>query len=58
MTIDELLTELETWPKQNVQSEDAALAAASKLMRAAALTIRQLRIAEIKADIEDHWNMT
>ena len=55
MTIDELLTELETWPKPNIQSEDAALAAASKLMRAAALTIRQLRVF---APVEDHRNVT
>jgi hypothetical protein len=46
MTIDELLNELDTFPRQGIQSYDGALAVASGLMRAAAVTIRQLRTTE------------
>ena len=59
MTIDELLNELENYPRPHIQSEEGAIAAAATLMRAAALTIRQLKIAE-KQDKEERkestWN--
>ena len=56
MTIDELLTELDMFPRQGIQSYEGALEDASRLIRAAALTIRQLRAAN--TDTEDHRDMT
>ena len=43
MTIDELLHEIDTFPRQGIQSYDGALEEASRLLRVAALTIRTLR---------------
>jgi len=55
MDTDELLNELETWPAPGTSDYDSALQSASRLMRAAALTIRQLRVF---APTEDHRDMT
>ena len=43
LTIDELLDQLANWPPRGTTDYDSALQSASRLMRAAALTIRQLR---------------
>jgi hypothetical protein len=56
MTINELLTELDTFPRPG--SYEGALEEATRVIPAAAMTIRQLRIAEIRADVEDHRDMT
>ena len=56
MTIDELLTELDTFPRPGIQSYEGALENATRLIRAAALTIRQLRAAI--SGTEDHRDMT
>jgi hypothetical protein len=58
MTLDELLTELETFPRPGIHSYEGALEDATRLIRAAAMTIRQFRIAAIKVDVEDHRDMT
>jgi hypothetical protein len=58
MTIDELLTELDMFPRQGIQSYDGALEDATRLIRAAAAVIRQLRIRAILTDTEDHRDMT
>jgi hypothetical protein len=43
MTIDELLTELDTFPRPGIPSYEGALEDAARLIRAAASTIRTLR---------------
>jgi hypothetical protein len=56
MTIDELLTELDMFPRQGIQSYDGALEDASRLIRDAAAKIRQLQSA-LDAEfgtLEDH----
>ena len=66
MTIDELLTELDTFPRPGIQSYDGALQEASRLIRRAALTIRTLREVILAGDdatlvihdVEDHRDMT
>jgi hypothetical protein len=56
MTIDELLDQLANWPPRGTTDYDSALQSASRLMRAAALTIRQLRA--VIESTEDHRDMT
>ena len=46
MDTNELLTELDTFPRPGIQSYEGALEDATRLIRAAAVTIRQLRTAE------------
>ena len=56
MTIDELLDELEQWPIGSTAHDyPSVVREAVPLMRAAALTIRQLRVF---APVEDHRNVT